>query len=107
MCQYRLGLQIDARFDYELLISHVSRAHAHEDLEPFLDKRWALNPTHYFWDTLLELGSPFVKVELLRWNPGGRPHLQEIVDLLPAEETQLIRGHLSRVDHATNATLMR
>jgi hypothetical protein len=34
-----------------------------------------VNPTHYFWDVLLELGCPFIKRELLLKNPGNNPLL--------------------------------
>lgn len=41
-----------------------------------------LNPTHYFWDVLLELGSPFIKRELLSNNPERVPGLNRISQII-------------------------
>jgi len=35
-----------------------------------------LNPTHFLWDTLLAMGCPFLKRELLRDNPTKVPGLE-------------------------------
>jgi len=40
-----------------------------------------LNPTHYFWDILIELGSPFIKRELVTKNPELVPGLHRIPQL--------------------------
>jgi hypothetical protein len=44
-----------------------------------------LNPTHYFWDILIRLGSPFVKRELLLRNPARIPGLVQLPALVQDE----------------------
>ena len=41
-----------------------------------------VNPTHYFWDIMLEDGCPFVKRELLLKNPTAHPFLYKARELL-------------------------
>lgn len=50
-----------------------------------------LNPTHFFWDTLVtEFGFPFVKRELLTRNPSGVPNIGSFCDVV---------GSVSDVQH--------
>lgn len=42
-----------------------------------------VNPTHYFWDILLSMGSPFIKRDLLVKNPDLVAGLHRLPDLLP------------------------
>lgn len=44
-----------------------------------------VNPTHYFWDILVDKGSPFVKRELLTKNPQSIPGLHRLVDKIAGE----------------------
>ena len=37
----------------------------------------ALNPTHHFWDLLIEAGYPFIKRELIQKNPAKFPNLRQ------------------------------
>ena len=42
-----------------------------------ISRNVALNPTHYFWDILIENGYPFIKRELLTQNPTHVPNLRQ------------------------------
>ena len=61
-----------------------------------------VNPSHYFWATLLEeFGCPFLKIELLRSNPVGIPVASQWIDLISQSENydpELILEHLKRVN---------
>ncbi len=48
-----------------------------QDLVQDVDFGIPLNPTYFFWDVLLEQGSPFIKRDLLRSNPTQQPRLME------------------------------
>ena len=55
-----------------------------------------LNPSHYFWDMLLDFGFPFVKRELVMVNPGDVPtyfQFSEVLRTLPPQ----IQGHILEV----------
>jgi hypothetical protein len=39
-----------------------------------------LNPTHYYWKSLINHGFPFIKTELLTSNPTGYPFTRKITD---------------------------
>jgi len=58
----------------------------------------ALNPSHYFWDTLIvDWQCPFLKRELIAWNPAGVPRAWDWEELLRARtsyDTNLIVRHL-------------
>ena len=60
-----------------------------------------VNPTHYFWDILLNLFDfPFVKVELLRENPSKIPCLSLMKAFLKKnhpEKAKLVFNHLDRI----------
>ena len=58
----------------------------------------ALNPTHHFWDLLLESGYPFIKRELIRKNPVNFPNLrQRLEELLSESELAQIREETSLI----------
>ena len=58
-----------------------------------------VNPSHFFWDLLLDQGCPFVKIELLRENPSHIQNLREFEATLkqanPAAANTIHR-HLAR-----------
>ena len=57
-----------------------------------------LNITHFFWDYLIaDLGCPFLKRELLAFNPMGVPFLhqwQNVIERTTDYDTDLIARHL-------------
>jgi hypothetical protein len=59
-------------------------------------RRFALNPTHAFWDTLIEqFGSPFLKRELVVGNDSYVPtlsRLREVLGRLGVDPTRVERG---------------
>lgn len=66
-----------------------------------LKKDEHVNPTHYFWDILLNVFDfPFVKVELLRENPSKIPGLSLMKALLKKnhpEQAKIVFNHLDRI----------
>lgn len=66
--------------------------------------QWArpLNPTHYFWESLVRLGSPFIKRELLLRNPAGIPGLQRVTSLMENPEARrIIEEEASHWEHSS------
>lgn len=63
-----------------------------------------VNPTHYFWDVLLDAGCPFIKVELLRDNPqqiAGVDRFEHVLRRSCSESrVSLIGSHVRRVAKA-------
>lgn len=58
-----------------------------------------VNPTHYFWDTLIRhFGCPFVKRELVNENPCGVPNLHLLADFASTELLQCITAKLRRAN---------
>ena len=57
------------------------------------------NPTHAYWRKLLELGYPFIKVELLRDNPTRADvrHWERLVKAAGTFDPAMIKKHLERV----------
>jgi hypothetical protein len=63
-----------------------------------LDNGMPLNPTHFFWDILIEdMGYPFIKRDLLQLNPARVPGLSNWRKVIGDEtgyDVDLIRRHL-------------
>jgi hypothetical protein len=74
-------------------IGDLTSADAHDLL---LD--WPLNPTHHLWHVLsTSMGSPFVKTELVRRNPGRLPDVGNWPSVVPDDSPcplPVLRDHL-------------
>lgn len=94
----REGHRCAAVFGYDAVCAAVddaSRASLGPRFAAAQPWRYPLNPTHHLWRVLIqEMGFPYLKSELVRYNPGGLPGVAAWADLLPAEDTALIRDHL-------------
>ncbi len=65
-------------------------------------KRSNRNPTHYFYNELIKLGSPFIKVDLFRDNPSQADNLQQFLECFEPTnnfDKTLIVKHLNRLQH--------
>jgi hypothetical protein len=69
--------------------------------EPVLPNR-PLNPVHHLWRPLVSLlGFPFLKIELVRNNPGGLPHIDSWITLVGPESPcppAMLATHLAEID---------
>ncbi len=99
------GLRIGAYCEYKLVRALHVAALGGRLAEHGLDVRRvlyeSLNPTHWFWDSLIEqAGCPFLKVDLLRdnfLNLPSVPRWPEVVGRVRPELVELIANHLKRV----------
>lgn len=69
-----------------------------------------LNPTHYFWDRLLDRGFPFVKMELLRDNPTrqSRNSLYRMLSMYKMDVKKVIEfSRLSRLGRKRRNIILR
>ena len=83
--------------------THVRRAFLSLDTEAssMMPRGRFVNPTHYFWATLVEdFDCPFVKIELFRSNPVGIPVSPRWLELISdaGYDPNLIFAHLKRVN---------
>jgi len=70
--------------------------HWNNGLSAQIARNEALNPTHHFWDILLEQGYPFLKRELIQKNPVGFPNLRQRLEVLVSPNSlDLIRKETS------------
>lgn len=54
-----------------------------------------LNPTHHFWDIILDLGSPFIKRELVLKNPIPVPGIREkLMEVVPQPLIDIINEEI-------------
>lgn len=53
-----------------------------------------LNPVHFFWDVLVELGSPFLKREFVMLNPGEVPTYFQLAEMLNGLPPEIQSGHV-------------
>jgi SAM-dependent methyltransferase len=79
------SLSVDVIFNTRILFPEV----ASDTLQ-----RW--NPTHYFWDRLVDRGFPFIKMDLLRDNPQNIP-TAHVYDLLRSHgvDVELVQEHIA------------
>ena len=70
----------------------------HQAVSGSFDVGIPLNPTHFCWDVLIEdLGYPFIKRDLLEYNPAKIPKIGEwrrVVGRVSTYDVDLIRQHL-------------
>ncbi len=70
----------------------------------FLGRQIAVNPTHMEWTSLVvDHGSPFIKIELLRDNPKGVEGLElvyEVIAKISNYPGSLISNHLARISQS-------
>jgi rhamnosyltransferase len=96
-----LRLQVGAVWPYVWLRDSVAHALAPRTFPGLRSGAMSLNPTHFYWDTLVRQGCPFLKVELLRENPEDLADVEDFEEILTrlgaSASVSDIKSHLERV----------
>lgn len=95
----RAGLRLGAYCPYEPVRDAFLRNPHYRFRSRVLTPRCRLNPSHFFWQTLIEeFGCPFLKVGLVRDNPEHVPgaNWEECLRRATSYDPNLIHAHLAR-----------
>lgn len=82
----------------QLTQRELQRRHFLQNIDSATNDGTPLNPTHFFWDILIrDLGFPFIKRDLLQFNPAGVPTIVDwrtLIASVSSYDTEQIREHL-------------
>lgn len=92
------GLRVISMFDYKKIALSLNKGHPYYEHT----RKYYANPTHFFWDVLINKGFPFIKKELLAINPSRIVNLDGWKDLLEWQAddrsvVDLIINNLNRI----------